>query len=160
MTNPTVNSYKRLVANGEVPIYTTWGRKNRSALVRIPTHKPGKHQSTRIELRNPDPVANPYLALAVSIAAGIRGIEEGLELKPEVSCDPDTMTAAEREKAGMVRLPRTLGEAIDAFESSSFVREVLGDHICDFFIAEKRKEWNEYCSVVTDWECKKYYAGV
>ena len=160
VTNPTVNSYKRLVANGEVPIYTTWGRKNRSALVRIPTHKPGKHQSTRIELRNPDPVANPYLALAVSIAAGIRGIEEGLELKPEVSCDPDTMTAAEREKAGMVRLPRTLGEAIDAFESSSFVREVLGDHICDFFIAEKRKEWNEYCSVVTDWECKKYYAGV
>ena len=160
VTNPTVNSYKRLVDNGEVPIYTTWGRKNRSALVRIPTHKPGKHQSTRIELRNPDPTANPYLTLALSLAAGVRGIEEGLVLPPEVEQDPNMLSAAEREKLGMMRLPRTLGESIEAFEASDFAREVLGDHICDYLIAEKRREWDEYCSVVTDWECRKYYVGM
>lgn len=160
ITNPTVNSYKRLVANGEVPIYTTWGRKNRSALVRIPTHKPGKHQSTRIELRNPDPTANPYLTMAITLAAGIRGIEEGMVLPAEVQEDPDTLSAAERAERGMQRLPRNLGEALDLFEGSSFVRETLGDHITDYYAEEKRKEWDEYCSTVTDWECRKYYAGV
>lgn len=160
ITNPTVNSYKRLVANGEVPIYTTWGRKNRSALVRIPAHKPGKHQATRIELRNPDPTANPYLLMAVTLAAGIKGIEDGLTLPPEIETDPHTMSAAERKKLGIQRLPHTLDEAIERFEESDFVREVLGDHICDYLISEKKSEWDEYNAMVTPWECKKYYAGM
>jgi glutamine synthetase len=160
VSNPTVNSYKRLVPNGEVPIYTTWGRKNRTALVRIPTHKPGKHQSTRVELRNPDPTANPYLTIALTLAAGVRGIEEGLELPPEAITDPAAMSESERQAAGIERLPRDLGEAIERFEGSSFVREVLGDHITDFYAEEKRKEWDEYCSTVTEWERRKYYAGV
>ena len=122
VTNPTVNSYKRFVSTGEVPTYATWGRRNRSALVRIPTHKPGKHIATRIELRSPDPTANPYLALAVTIAAGLRGIEEELPLPEESTCD--TFNASERELAakGIERLPRTLGEAIDRFEESDLMR--------------------------------------
>ncbi|ADK68452.1 L-glutamine synthetase [Olsenella uli DSM 7084] len=160
VTNPTVNSYKRLVANGEVPLYTTWGRKNRATLVRIPTHKPGKHQSTRIELRSPDPTANPYLALAVTLAAGLRGVEEGLALPDEAQVDPNAMSPEERASAGMQRLPRTLGEAVDIFERSELMRDTLGDHIFEYLVSEKRKEWDEFCSVVTDWECANYYAGV
>lgn len=160
ITNPTVNSYKRLVANGEVPVYTTWGRKNRSALVRVPTHKPGKHQSTRIELRNPDPTANPYLALAISLAAGMRGIEEELPLAPEAPMKLNTLSLAEQKAAGIHRLPKNLGDAIDLFEQSDFCRGVLGDHLFEYLLKEKRREWDEYCSIVTDWERKKCYVGV
>lgn len=145
VTNPTVNSYKRFISTGEVPTHATWGRKNRSALVRIPAHKPGKHIATRIELRSPDPTANPYLALAATIASGLKGIEEGLPL-PE-------------EAAGGERLPHTLGEAVDRFESSELMREVLGDHIFDYLVREKRAEWYEYCTAVTDWEREHYYGG-
>lgn len=157
VTNPTVNSYKRLVPNGEVPVFATWGRKDRSALVRIPTHKPGKHQSTRAELRNCDPTANPYLTLALNLAAGIRGIEEGLHLPGELS----TANMSEREvlASGVARMPRTLGRALAAFEGSAFVHEALGDHICDYLIEAKRREWHSYCSTVTDWEREHYYAG-
>lgn len=160
VTNPTVNSYKRFISTGEVPNYATWGRKNRSALVRIPTHKPGKHIATRIELRSPDPTANPYLALAVTIAAGLKGVEEGLELPEE--CTSDTFYAPERELAakGIRRLPRTLGEAIDRFESSELMREVLGEHIFTYFVREKRREWEGFCTSVTDWEREHYYGGV
>lgn len=158
VTNPTVNSYKRLVRNGEVPIYATWGRKDRTALVRVPTHKPGKHQSTRVELRQADPTANPYLTFAVTLAAGIRGIEEGLKLAEEVPTP--TMTDAEARSLGIERLPRSLGRAIERFESSEFVREALGDHICDYLLDVKRREWHDYRSVVTDWERERYYAGV
>ena len=159
VTNPTVNSYKRFISTGEVPNYATWGRKNRSALVRIPAHKPGKHTATRIELRSPDPTANPYLALAVTIAAGLKGIEEELPLPEESTCD--TFLQSERELAakGVERLPRTLGEAIEKFESSELMHEVLGDHIFDYLIAEKKREWNEYCTAVTDWEREHYYGG-
>jgi glutamine synthetase len=160
ITNPTVNSYKRLVRNGEVPIYATWGRKDRTALVRVPAHKPGKHQSTRIELRNPDPVANPYLALAVSIAAGIRGIEEGLPLPEEMSGNYLDLSEAEAASRGIARLPHTLGEAIERFESSELMRETLGEHIFEYLAAAKRREWNEYCTTVTDWERKRYYSGL
>lgn len=160
VTNPSVNSYKRLVANGEVPVYTTWGIKNRSALVRIPTHKPGKHDATRAELRNPDPTANPYLALAVTLAAGIRGIEQGLPLPEEMPTDLDTLSANELAKRGIQRLPRTLGEAIDRFESSSFMREILGEHIFNFLVEAKKREWEEYCTTVTDWERAVYYNGL
>ncbi len=159
ITNPTVNSYKRFISTGEVPNYATWGRKNRSALVRIPAHKPGKHSSTRIELRSPDPTANPYLALAVTIAAGMKGIADELELPSESTCD--TFLQSERELAaqGIERLPRTLGEAIEKFEASELMREVLGDHIFEYFVHEKKREWNEYCTAVTDWERDHYYGG-
>lgn len=157
VTNPTVNSYKRLVANGEVPVYTTWGRRNRSALVRVPVHKPGKHLSARIELRNPDPTANPYLALAATIAAGLKGIEDELPLPVEYT--GRDVTDAHMVAMGRKHLPRTLGEAIDAFEASELMRTTLGDHICDFLLESKRREWTEYCSTITDWEKRHYYAG-
>ena len=160
VTNPTVNSYKRLVSNGEVPVYATWGRKNRSALVRIPTHKPGKHQATRVELRNPDPTANPYLALAVSLAAGIRGIEEGLELPEESFSGFERLDDCELAHRGFRRLPRTLGDAIKRFDKSELMRETLGDHICDYLVAQKWHEWDEYSATVTEWERKSYYAGL
>ena len=160
VTNPTVNSYKRFVSTGEVPTHATWGRKNRSALVRIPTHKPGKHIATRIELRSPDPTANPYLALAVTIAAGLKGIEEGLPMPEESTCDTFAASDRELEAKGIQRLPRTLGEAIDRFESSDLMREVLGEHIFTYFVREKRREWEEFCTAVTDWEREHYYGGV
>jgi glutamine synthetase len=160
VTNPTVNSYKRLVNNGEVPVYATWGIKNRSALVRIPTHKPGKHNSTRVELRNPDPTANPYLALAATLAAGVRGIEEGLPLPKEMSGNYLDLSESEAAARGIARLPHTLGEAIERFEKSELMREALGEHIFEYLIAAKRREWNEYCTTVTDWERKRYYSGL
>lgn len=160
VTNPTVNSYKRLVPGGDAPAYATWGRKNRSALVRVPMHKPGKHQSTRIELRSPDPAANPYLAIAAVLGAGLRGIDEGLPLPEEMSAELLSDTPAELARRGVVRLPSTLGEAIEAFEGSELMRDVLGEHIAEYLVAAKRKEWDEYCSAVTDWERSKYYAGI
>lgn len=160
VTNPTVNSYKRLVANGEVPIFATWGRKNRAALVRVPTHKPGKHQATRVELRSPDPAANPYLAIAASLAAGVRGIKEGLKLPEESFSGLEDLGERELARRGIHRLPRTLGEAIKSFDKSELMRETLGGHICDYLVEQKWREWDEYCSVVTDWERKTYYAGI
>ena len=139
VTNPTVNSYKRFISTGEVPNYATWGRKNRSALVRIPAHKPGKHSATRLELRSPDPTANPYLALAVTIAAGLKGIEDELPLPVESTCDTFLQSEEELAAEGIERLPRTLGEAIEKFESSELMREVLGDHIFNYLIAEKKR---------------------
>ena len=160
VTNPTVNSYKRFISSGEVPIYATWGRKNRSALVRIPTHKPGKHVATRVELRNPDPTANPYLALAVTLAAGLRGIEEKLVMPDEPTFPLAGLREREAAKLGLTRLPRTLGEAVDAFEGSELMRGTLGDHIFDYLLASKRDEWERYCTAVTDWERVHYYGGV
>ena len=159
VTNPTVNSYKRFISTGEVPNYATWGRKNRSALVRIPAHKPGKHVSTRIELRSPDPTANPYLALAATIAAGLKGIEEELPLPEESTRDTFLLSQKELEARGIKRLPRTLGEAIQNFEESELLREVLGDHIFEYLVQEKKHEWNDYCTAVTDWEREHYYGG-
>ena len=160
VSNPTVNSYKRLVENGEVPIYTTWGRKNRSTLVRVPTHKPGKHVATRVELRSADNTANPYLALAVTLAAGLKGIEDELVLPEEATVD--TFSQSERELAakGIERLPRTLGEAVDRFEESELMRETLGEHIFNYLLESKRREWEEFCTTVTDWERVHYYGGV
>jgi len=157
LTNPTVNSYKRLVPNGEVPVYTTWGRTNRSALVRVPVHKPGKHRSMRIELRTPDPSANPYLAIAASIAAGLKGIEEGLELQPETVGNAFELSPHELDARGIRHLPRTLGEAIDVFERSELMRETLGEHTFDYLVEQSRNEWEAYCSAVTDWEFKRCY---
>lgn len=151
LTNPTVNSYKRLVPNGQVPTYATWGSKNRSAFVRIPTYKPGKQLSRRIELRSPDPTCNPYLALAATLAAGLKGIEEGLELPEE--------STSETNDAKAQRLPLNLGEAINKFEQSDLMHEVLGDHIFDYLLREKRAEWTDYSQTVTEWELRHYYGG-
>ena len=154
VTNPTVNSYKRLVPNGEVPCFATWGSKNRSAFVRVPTYKPGKQLSRRIELRSPDPTCNPYLTMAVTLAAGLRGIQDELPLPPESSLPVDQLA-----DSGAVRLPRDLGEAVDAFEGSELMREVLGEHIYRYLLREKRAEWDEYSQTVTDWELRHYYGG-
>ncbi|ERL12587.1 glutamine synthetase family protein [Olegusella massiliensis] len=158
--NPTINSYKRLVPSGDAPAYATWGFKNRNALVRVPLHKPGKHQSARCELRSPDPSANPYLAIAATLAAGMRGIEEGLVLPSEVNAETLAKGPAELARLGVASLPRTLGEALDVFEKSELMREVLGDHIVSYMLEAKHKEWDEYCSAVTDWERDRYYAGI
>ena len=160
VTNPTVNSYKRFITSGEVPNYATWGRKNRSALVRVPTHKPGKHVATRVELRSPDNTANPYLALAVTLAAGLKGIEDELPLPEEATVDTFSQTERELAAKGIERLPRTLGEAVDRFEESELMRETLGDHIFNYLVESKRREWEEFCTTVTDWERVHYYGGV
>lgn len=154
VTNPTVNSYKRLVPNGEVPCYATWGSKNRSAFVRVPTYKPGKQLSRRVELRSPDPTCNPYLTMAVTLAAGMRGIAEELPL-PEESSAPFSELAV----SGVTRLPHDLGEAVEAFAGSELMRETLGDHIFNYLLTEKREEWAEYSQTVTDWELRHYYGG-
>lgn len=159
VTNQTVNSYKRLVPTGEVPYYTTWGKRDRSALVRIPVYKPGKNLSSRIELRSPDPVCNPYLVFAATLAAGIRGIEEKLPLQQEYSVKQLPKDEQELKKLGIQGLPRTLGEAIERFEKSELMREALGKHIFEYLLEEKKREWARFCSIVTEWERKHYYAG-
>ena len=159
LTNPTVNSYKRVGHGKEVPGYATWGFRNRGALVRIPTYKPGKHLSSRIEFRGSDPCANPYLTLAAMLAAGLKGIDEGLEPPAEATATDVFASDAELAARGFERLPRNLGEAVERFAESDLMREVLGDHIFDFMVTAKRNEWEEFSSTVTDWERVHYYAG-
>jgi glutamine synthetase len=156
VTNQWVNSYKRLVPGYEAPVYICWSRRNRSAMVRVPLYKPGKENATRVELRNPDPACNPYLAFAAMLAAGLDGIEKGMTLPPEASNNIYEMTQDERDAAGIGSLPGDLEEAIKAFDESSFVREALGDHVCDFLVRNKRAEWNEYKMLVTPYELDKY----
>ena len=156
VTNPLVNSYKRLVPGYEAPVYIAWARRNRSALVRVPMYKPGKENATRLELRSPDPSANPYLAFACMLGAGLKGIEEKLPLAPEATNNIFHMSDEELDAAGINTLPGTLGEAIDLFEHSELMKEVLGEHIHEFYVANKRKEWDEYRMQVTEWELDKY----
>jgi len=163
VTNQWVNSYKRLssqlhgpLPSGEAPVFVSWGHSNRSALVRIPMYKPRKDTSTRIEYRSPDPAANPYLALSVILAAGLKGIEEGYELPDESEENNFELTAAERAAGGIERLPTSLGEALKLMESSELVAETLGEHLFSYFIANKRREWNEYSSHVTAFELDRY----
>lgn len=156
VTNQWINSYKRLVPGYEAPVYICWSRRNRSAMVRVPLYKPGKENATRVELRNPDPACNPYLAFAAMLAAGLKGIEEGYELPPEASDNIYEMTEAEREKAGIGSLPEDLYQAIKCFDESDFVREALGDHVCDYLIRNKWAEWNEYKALVTPYEVNRY----
>ncbi len=160
ITNPTVNSYKRLATGeGATPEYATWGLRNRSAMIRIPIYKPGKQLSTRIELRSPDPMANPYLVNAVTLAAGLDGIERKLELPAETTADTLRMSERELERAGYTQLPRNLEEALDIFEDSAFMKDALGEHIHQFFLAKKRAEWKKYASCVSQWEIDQYLAN-
>jgi glutamine synthetase len=160
VTNPLVNSYKRLVPGYEAPVYIAWARRNRSALVRVPMYKPGKEVATRLELRCPDPSANPYLAFAVMLGAGLKGIEEQLELAPEATNNIFHMSDAELEAAKIYTLPGSLGDAIDNFEASELMKEVLGDHIHSFYVKNKRAEWDEYRTQVSEWELEKYLPNV
>lgn len=160
ITNPTVNSYKRITTGGDsVPQYATWGLRNRASMVRIPVYKPGKQLSTRIELRSPDPMANPYLVNAVTLAAGLDGIERKLELPPEATAETLKLTDRQMIEAGYTPLPRSLKEALDVFEDSQFMKDALGEHIHSFFLKKKRDEWHKFESTITEWEIKHYLAN-
>ena len=160
MTNQTVNSYKRLIVGYEAPTYICWARNNESALVRVPIPKRGKESSTRIEFRSPDPACNPYLAFSLMLAAGLKGIEEGYELAPEATNNIFEMTAEERAVEGIDALPQSLAEAVDVMERSELVAEALGEHVFDYFIRNKRSEWNEYKEQVTPWEMDRYLGSL
>lgn len=160
ITNPTVNSYKRITTGGDsVPQYATWGLRNRASMVRIPVYKPGKQLSTRIELRSPDPMANPYLVNAVTLAAGLDGIERKLELPPEATAETLKLTDRQMLESGYAPLPRSLKEALDVFEDSQFMKDALGEHIHSFFLKKKRDEWHKFESTITEWEIKHYLAN-
>lgn len=160
ITNPTVNSYKRITTGGDsVPQYATWGLRNRASMVRIPVYKPGKQLSTRIELRSPDPMANPYLVNAVTLAAGLDGIERKLELPPEATAETLKLTDRQMVEAGYTPLPRSLKEALDVVEDSQFMKDALGEHIHSFFLKKKRDEWHKFESTITEWEIKHYLAN-
>ena len=156
VTNQWVNSYKRLVAGFDAPIYISWARNNQSSLVRVPSVKKGKPSSVRVEYRAADAACNPYLALSVILAAGLAGIREGYELPPEVAADVKRLTAAERAAAGAKRLPETLSEALDLLEQSDLVAEALGEHVFDWFLRNKRAEWELYQHHVSHFELDTY----
>lgn len=156
ITNQWVNSYKRLIHGGEAPTAASWGRSNRSALVRVPMYTPNKASSRRVEIRSPDSACNPYLTFAVLLAAGLRGIEKGYELPPEAEDDVWSLTTAERRAMGFRELPGTLDEALHAMERSELVAETLGEHVFDFFLRNKRREWADYRSQVTAFELREY----
>jgi glutamine synthetase len=156
VTNQYVNSYKRLWGGQEAPSYVSWGHNNRSALVRVPMYKPGKGNSARIEYRALDSAANPYLAFAVLLAAGLKGIEEGYDLLDHTEDDVWELTAAERRALGIAPLPRDLDEAIQFMEKSELVAETLGEHVFDYFLRNKREEWETYSAQVTPFELKRF----
>jgi glutamine synthetase len=154
--NQWVNSYKRLVPGYEAPCYISWANRNRSALVRVPTYKPGKEKATRAELRSPDPACNPYLAFTVMLAAGMEGIEKKYELPDPIEEDIYEMSASDRVKRGITTLPGSLIEAVKLTQESELVRKALGDHIFDKFIANKTIEWDGYRLHVSKYEIDKY----
>jgi glutamine synthetase len=155
VTNQWVNSYKRLLGGGEAPAYVCWGHNNRSALVRVPRYKPNKGASTRVEVRSIDSACNPYLAYAVLLSAGLKGIEEGYELPPEAEDDVWSLTDNERLALGIEPLPHNLDQAIRVMERSELVAETLGEHVFDFFLRNKRAEWAEYRRQVSQYELDK-----
>jgi len=156
VTNQWVNSYKRLQGGGEAPAYVCWGHNNRSALIRVPMYKPNKGASTRIEFRSLDAACNPYLAYAVLLAAGLKGIEEGYELPAGAEDDVWALTDAERHVLGIDPLPTSLHQAITIMENSELVADTLGEHVFDFFLRNKKREWEDYRSQVTAFELERY----
>jgi glutamine synthetase len=155
VTNQFVNSYKRLWGGGEAPSYVSWGHNNRSALVRVPLHKPEKAQSTRMEYRAMDSAANPYLAYSLLLSAGLKGIEENYELPAETEDDVWTLSDMERRAMGIEALPQSLDHAIRKLESSELAAEVLGERVFSYVLANKRNEWAEYRSQVTPFEIEQ-----
>ena len=156
VTNQWVNSYKRLVPGYEAPVYVSWAQINRSDLIRIPAYKPGYESSMRVEYRAPDPACNPYLAFSVMLAAGLKGIEDEYPVPPSVEGNVFAMSSEEREARGIKTLPGSLGEAIMLAENSALLRESLGEHIFTSFIRNKKIEWEQYRSTVTDYEISRY----
>jgi glutamine synthetase len=156
VTNQWVNSYKRLVVGYEAPIYTSWARNNRSVIVNLPPIKRGKAESTRLEYRAPDPACNPYLAFAVILAAGLKGVEESYELPRETAVNLYELTAEELLAEDIDTVPQSLSDALDAMESSELVAQALGEHVFEWFIRNKRKEWMDYKTQVTQFELDRY----
>jgi glutamine synthetase len=156
VTNQWINSYKRLVPGYEAPVYISWAYTNRSDLIRLPAYKPGYETSIRIEYRAPDPACNPYLAFSVMLAAGMKGIEEEYPLPPPVEDNVFLMPAEERQARGIKTLPASLGEAIALSESSSLLQETLGSHVFGSFIQNKKIEWEQYRSTVSNYEVSRY----
>ncbi len=152
-----VNSYKRLVPGYEAPVYVSWARRNRSAMVRVPLYKPGKEKATRMEFRSPDPACNPYLAFAAMLSAGLAGIKEKLEIPDPIEENIFHMTEARQKELGIGSLPANLGEAMSEFENSELMRNTMGDHVFDSLLLLKKDEWDEYRVQVHDWELEKYY---
>jgi glutamine synthetase len=162
--NQWVNSYKRLWggaertagAGGEAPAYICWGHNNRSALIRVPMYKPKKVNATRIEFRSLDPACNPYLAFALILAAGLKGIEEDYVLPPGAEDDVWALTPAERRALGIAPLPQSLSDACNVMQESELVADTLGEHVFDFFLRNKREEWRDYRRQVTEFELARY----
>jgi glutamine synthetase len=156
VTNQWVNSYKRLVVGYEAPVYVSWARNNRSTLVRVPAPKKGKDESARVELRSPDPACNPYLAFAAMLGAGLKGVQEGCELPPEAGANLYELTPEERMAEGITSLPETLAEAIDVMEQSELMADILGEHVFEWFLRNKRAEWDAYKTRITPYEIERY----
>ncbi|MGW0518382.1 type I glutamate--ammonia ligase [Crossiella sp. NPDC003009] len=156
VTNQWVNSYKRLIVGGEAPTAVCWGHANRSALVRVPMYSPGKASSRRVEIRSIDSACNPYLAYAVVLAAGLKGVREGYELPPPTEDDVWSLTESERRAAGYDSLPQNLTEALTAMENSELLAETLGEGVFDYFLRNKRAEWDAYRRQVTPYELRTY----
>jgi glutamine synthetase len=155
VTNQFVNSYKRLWGGGEAPSYLSWGHNNRSALVRVPLYKPGKGQSARIEYRGIDSATNPYLAYAVLLGAGLKGIEEGYDLPAAAEDDVWSLSSAERRAMGHDPLPASLHDAIRAMEDSELMPQILGEQVFEHFLRNKRAEWQDYRLQVTPYELQR-----
>jgi glutamine synthetase len=156
VTNQWVNSYKRLVLGYEAPIYTSWARNNRSVIVNLPPIKRGKSENARLEYRAPDPACNPYLAFSVILAAGLKGVEESYELRPETAVNLYELTDEERAAEDIDTVPQSLAEALDVMEASELVADALGEHVFEWFIRNKRKEWADYKVQVTQFELDRY----
>ncbi|MDQ1413361.1 MAG: glutamine synthetase, partial [Acidimicrobiaceae bacterium] len=160
VTNQWVNSYKRLIVGYEAPTYVSWARNNRSALIRVPPTKRGKKESTRIEYRAADSAANPYLAFAVMLAAGLAGIDRGYELPHEAAANLYALTTEERLAEGIESLPGSLSDAIRTMENSELMAETLGEHVFEWFIRNKRAEWADYKAEVTPFELRRYLTSL
>jgi glutamine synthetase len=160
VTNQWVNSYKRLIVGYEAPVYVSWARNNRSALVRVPPTKKGKKESTRIEYRAPDSACNPYLAFAALLAAGLTGIERGYELPPEAAANLYELTVEQRLAEGIPALPGSLADAVAVMENSELMAETLGEHVFEWFIRNKRSEWADYKAQVTSFELRRYLTSL
>jgi glutamine synthetase len=160
ITNQTVNSYKRLIPGFEAPVHVSWARNNRSGLIRVPIAKKGNPTATRIEYRSPDPACNPYLAFSVILAAGMRGIAEGYELPEEADANLFEMDDAALAKLGITQLPQSLSDALTMMERSQLVQEALGEHIFEWFLRNKRREWRDYKTQVSQFEIDRYLRAI
>ena len=155
ITNQWANSYKRLVPGYEAPVYISWARENRSTLVRIPTHFPGKEIADRVEYRAPDPACNPYLAFSAMLQAGLEGVRQGYKLSPPIEKNLYTLTEEERERLGIKYLPESLGEAISVTKKSELVKKTLGEEFFHKLLGNKARIWEDYRAQLTQYEIKK-----